>query len=352
MSESRTKKQLNTRLESPYQRIGILLLAILLVLGLIFVVNLVARGLGGNEAKLMQAVMMTLKEPRINGQLSLAQQAQANTFDMKGTFSIEKLKKISLDGEVNGAYQNEQLKIPVKAYMNLDQHVTFLNVANAAKVADVIGANAPTIKDDLSSLAHKVDGKWVRIQQQANTSNTCTSELFAKLSRDQDAAKQVAGIFANNRFLSVEGVVQKDDTTQEYTVRYDEEAMTGFIKSLKATEFFKSTKSCNDTFDPLGTEATSAAKATTPQASQKASQQAKVTTKMTVRDDRVRDIVVVSSLNNQVNTTRVSLDFKSGTPLAAPASDIVESAAIQQEISSLGKIFQQQQGSLNTGGLQ
>lgn len=343
MSESRAKQQ-QEQVDSPYRRVGILAIGIVAALALIFAFNFVARAFGGNEAKLMEAVVATLKEPRINGQFSLAQQAQTNTFSMKGSFVAQDLKKISLTGEVDGAYQGEQLNVPVKAYSDLGQGTTYINISNAPKVAETVGASAPTLKTDLTSLAGKIDNKWVKIQQGKNTSNTCTSDLFAKISTDSGASKQVAGIFSGNRFLKVDGVEKKDDTTQVYTVNYDEDAMTSFIKSLKTTDFFKATKSCDSTYDPLGTEAAAAAKTSATAQQQTAqSQKSSVTTKMTAINGRITDITVVSSLNNQVNTTRVSLDFKSGEPLTAPTDNIIESSAVQEELTSLGKIFQEQQ---------
>lgn len=342
MSESRAKQQ-QEQADSPYRRVGILALCIIAALALIFAWTFVARAFGGNEAKLMEAVVNTLKQPRINGQFSLAQQAQTNTFSMKGSFVAQDLNKLSLTGELDGAYQGEQLKVPLKAYSDIKQGTTYVNISNAPQVAETIGASAPTLKPDLTSLAGKIDNKWVKIQQGKNTANSCTSDLFSKISTDSDAAKQLANIFSGNRFLVVDGVEKKSDTTQIYKVKYNEDAMTGFIKSLKASSFFKATKSCDSVYDPLGTEAAATAKASssTQQAAQ--SQKSSITTKMTATNGRITDITVVSSLNNQVNTSRISLDFKSGQPLTAPTDNIIESSSIQQEMTSLGKIFQQQQ---------
>ena len=341
MSESRAKRE-NSRFDSPYARVGILFAGIIIALGLIFVINFIARGMGGNEKKLMEALVATLQEPRINGEFSLAQQAQTNTFDAKGTFSVDKLQKLALNGEVNGLYQNEQLKVPVQAFMDVEKSDTYIRITNGQKLADTISASAPTLKNDLNSISNKINDKWLFIEQGENKSNTCTADLFKKIASDENAAKDVAGVFVGNRFLAVDSLEQKNDTTQEFTVRYDEKAMSGFIKSLKSKEYFKSIKTCDETYDPMGTEAAAAASSQNQAAQQKAAEP-EVTTKVTVEDNRITNLVTVSSLNEQVNTTRVSFNFKPGDALKAPEQDIVSSNVLKDEMSSLGQMLQQQQ---------
>lgn len=350
MSESRTKTKKN-QFDSPYARVGILFVGIIVVLSAVFLINLVARGLGGNEKKLMEAVIATLQEPRINGTLSLAQQAQTNTFDTKVTFSVDKLKRLSADGEVNGLYQNEKLNVPLKAFVDFDQNKTYVRISNGQKVAETIGASAPTLKSDLASIASKINDKWLLIEQGENKMNSCTAELFEKIAHDEQIAKDVAGIFAGNRFLAVESMKEKSPTAQEYTVKFDEQAMSGFVRSLKSKDYFKSVKSCDTNYDPLGTEASAAAAKQQSQATQQAAEPA-LTTKIIVENNRVKNLSIVSSLNQQVNTTQVALDFKPGAALTAPTQDIVNSTELKTEMASLGQIFQQQQSQQGSQAIQ
>lgn len=342
MSESRAKKQAG-KFESPYQRVLLLAGVIIAFIAAIFVFNLVARGLGGDEKRLVEAITTTLKQPRINGEFSLAQQAQTNTFDAKGAFSVDKLKQASLSGELNGSFQGETLNVPVQVHGDLEKNTTYIRVSNAQKVADTIGGSAPTIKGDLDSIATKINDKWLQIKQSDNKANTCTAALFDKIANDPATAGELTSAYAGNRFLTVEGVEQKDGGKQEYTVKYDNTAMQGFIKSLKTKDLFKSTKECDANYDPLGTEA---AAAQSTQKSQQATDDSQSTTKITVdSDNKITNFVSVSSVQNQVNTTRISLGYQPGDKLAPPTQDIVEYASLQTELSSLGRIFQQQQQS-------
>lgn len=342
MSESRAKKQAG-KFESPYQRVLILGGVIIAFIAAIFVFNLVARGLGGDEKRLVEAITTTLKQPRINGEFSLAQQAQTNTFDAKGTFSVDNFKQASLNGEINGSFQGETLNVPIQVHGDLEKNTTYIRVSNAQKVADTLGGSAPTIKGDLDSIATKINDKWLRMKPSDNKANTCTVVLFDKIANNPATAVELASVYSGNRFLDVEGVEQKDGGMREYTVKYDNSAMQGFIKSLKTKDLFKSTKECDSTYDPLGTDA--AAAQSTPQ-SQQTKDESTSTTKITVdSDNRITNFVSVSSIQNQVNTTRVSLGYKAGDKLVPPTQDIVEYASLQTELSSLGRIFQQQQQS-------
>lgn len=339
MSESRQKTK-QGRFDSPYQRVGLLAVGIVVAVGLIFAINFIVSSLGGNERRLADAIFATLKEPRINGQLSLAQQAQTNTFDAKGTFSIDKLQKASLKGEVNGTFQGETLKIPVELFGNFTNNTTYVRVENAPKLANAIGGSAPTIKPDLDSIAAKINSKWLRISQADNKGNTCTTQLFKKIASDENVARDVTGIYAGNRFMTVAKMEDKGADTQEYTVDYNADAMGSFIKTLKTKDYFKAIKACEDSYDPLGTEA---AAQQPQQAKNQQTPEAKTTTKLTVKNGRLASLVAVSSLNNQINTTRLSFDYKPGQPLKAPTESIVDSSEIQSEMASLGRIVQQAQ---------
>lgn len=332
-----------SKFDTPYQRMLILVVGLVVVIAAFFVVNTIVRGLGGNEKKLAEALVTTIRQPYINGQLSLAQQAQANTFDAKGTFQIENLKKISLEATMNGSLGEQTINLPVKLYGDLAQNTTYIHLEKSHELVNTLATSAPTIKSDLTAIADRIDGKWLRIKQNKNTSKvgTCTSELFAKLAEDQSAARELTNVYAGNRFIRVEGVKKQGDK-EEYTTRFDKKSFQGFMKSLKSKSFFTSIKSCDSSYDPLGVEQSDT---TATQSQQTQQQQTTNTTKITVSDGKIVSIVSVASLGNQVNTNRISLNFASGKSLSAPTDNIVEYDTLQPYMASLGRIAQQQQAS-------
>lgn len=336
------------KFDTPYQRMLVLIAGLVIVIGVFFAINAVARGLGGNEKKLAEALFMTLKQPYINGQLSLAQQAQANTFDAKGTFRIDNLKKISLEATMNGTLGEQTVNLPVKVYGDLAQNTTYIHVEKSHELVTTLTASAPTIKSDLTAIADRIDGKWLRINQSKNKIGTCTSDLFAKLSKDEAAAKELTGIYASNRFIQVEDV-KNQGNKEEYTTRFDKKAFQGFMKSLKSKELFTSLKSCDASYDPLGVEQPEAASSQSQQVQQS---EPKNTTKVTVADGKIVNVVSVSSLGNQVNTNQVALDFTKGSALSAPTENIVEYDTLQPYMASLGRIAQQQQAASQQGAFQ
>lgn len=324
------------KFDTPYQRMLVLAAGLILVIAAFFVINTVARGLGGNEKKLVEALFTTLKQPHINGRISLAQQAQANTFDARGTFQIDNLKKVSLEATMNGNLGDQTVNLPVKVYGDLAQNTTYIHLEKSHELVNTLAASAPTVKSDLTAIADRIDGKWLRINQSKNKVGTCTAELFEKIAKDESAAKELTNAYTGNRFIQVEDLKKLGDK-EEYTARFDKEAFQGFMKSLKSKEFFKSTKSCDSSYDPLGAEQSN----TTTQTQQQ--QQPKNTTKITVSDGKITNVVSVSSLGNQVNTNQIALDFAQGKTLNAPTDNIVEYDTLQPYMASLGRIAQQQQ---------
>lgn len=344
MADSRPKS-IKGKMDSPYQRMGVLLAGIVVAVGLIFGVNMFVQALGGNDKKLAEALLTTLQQERINGEFSLATQAQSNTFDAKGSFSVADMTRAEVDAEVNGQFGEETLRIPLKLRADFAKGVTYVRVANAQKVADSIASAAPSIESDLDSIAKKIDNNWLKMGEDTSASNTCTSRLFEKVAADENAAKEMAGVYAGNRFLNVSNVETKDSGREEYTVEIDDTAMSDFVTSIKQTDFFADTEGCDETFDLLGAEANAEASAAQAQAG---TQDEGVTTdtKVIVDDGKIVEFVTVSSLNNQVNTTRVSFDFEEGASIDMPTKDIVSYDAIQTELSSLGELFQEQQSSM------
>lgn len=334
-------KQTVGRFDSPYQRIALLVVGILVGIGVIFAINVVVQALNSKEKGLVEAIARTLKEPRINGDFSLSQQAQANTFDAKGTFAVDKLSTVSAKADVNASINNEKVTVPVEVYGDVPGATTYIKASNAVKVGEILSTNVPAIQSDVMSIANKIDGKWLRIASQKKDDSTskCTAALFEKIKNDPSATSALTSAYAGNRFLSVEDV-QQDNNQQLYTAKYDPTKLGGFIKELKTKDFFKSIKDCSENYDPLGTEA-AAAQTTSQQ--QTAAQQAQnvLTAKITVQDGKLLDISSVSSANNQVNTMKLTFNYKAGPAPVRPTENIVDYSQLQTELSSLGQMIQQ-----------
>lgn len=339
MSESRAKKIVG-KLDSPYQRIGVLLVGMAVAIALVFGINMIVQGFGGNEKKIADALISTLKEDRINGEFTLAQQAQTNTFDAKGTFSVDNLKKAELSAQINGKFQDDTLNIPLKVASDFESGVTYIHVSNAENTAKTISSSAPAIEKDLTSIAQKINDKWVKLDQGKDANgNNCVVQLFEKVGQSEDGAKQLAKAYTDNRFIKVSDVEVKDSGREEYTVEYNQEEMAGFVRSIKQTDIFKSTDGCDETFDLLNSQATA------QQPVQQQSEDSNNDTKIIVENGKIVEMVNVTSVENQVNTVRVALNFEKGDAIAMPTENIIKYEALQSELASLGKLFQQSQSS-------
>lgn len=339
MSESRAKKFVG-KLDSPYQRVGVLLVGMAVAIALVFGINMIVQGFGGNEKKIADALINTLKEDRINGEFTLAQQAQTNTFDAKGTFSVDNLKKAELSTQINGKFQDDTLNIPLKVASDFEAGTTYVHVSNAENTAKTIASSAPSIEKDLTSIAQKINDKWVKLDQEKDaTGNNCVVQLFEKVGQSEDGAKQFAKAYTSNRFIKVSDVEVKDSGREEYTVEYNQDEMAGFVRSIKQTDIFKSTDGCDETFDLLNSQATA------QQPAQQQSEDSNNDTKIIVENGKIVEMVNVTSVENQVNTVRVALNFEKGDTVAMPTENIVKYEALQSELASLGKLFQQSQSS-------
>ncbi|HCH34221.1 MAG: hypothetical protein UY35_C0005G0057 [Candidatus Saccharibacteria bacterium GW2011_GWC2_48_9] len=342
MSESRAKKIVG-KLDSPYQRIGVLLVGMVVAIALVFGINMIVQGFGGNEKKIADALLQTLKEDRINGEFTLAQQAQANTFDAKGTFSVDNLKKAELSTQINGKFQDDTLNIPIKIASDFESGTTYVHVSNAESTATTIASSAPAIEKDLTSIAQKINDKWVKLDQGKDSGgNNCVVQLFEKIGQNEDGAKELAKAYAGNRFVKVSDVEVKDSGREEYTVEYKQEEMAGFVQSLKQTDIFKSVDGCDETFDLFNSQATA------QQPAQPQAEGSNNDTKIIVEGGKIVEMVNVTSVENQVNTVRVALNFEKGEAVVMPTENIVKYEALQSELASLGKLFQQSQSSGTT----
>lgn len=337
MSESRAKSS-TTRLkrwyDSPYGRMGTLVVGIVLVLGLVFVINVVVRGLGGDEKRLADALVESLRQPRINGTLSVAQQnQQSSSLGVQGTFSVERQSQMSFDGKLVGTSQNQSIEIPLKAYGDLPQSTAYVRVSDAQKVAELFGGFT-AIRSDIDSIATKINDKWVRIKQKDSQAANCTTKLFETVSRDNQASGELAKLYLGHRFITVSSRQDVSETKQVYSLSFDQDALKGFIEGLKQTTLFKSTKGCDSSYSFLDTSDTTATQQTA------ATKQSPTETKITVENGKFAKFVSVSNNSGKVDAVNVTFDYTGGDPLKAPTENIIETSELQTELLSIGKAIQ------------
>lgn len=332
---SKKKQFLSSRkLDSPYRRMVFLVVGLILAIGVLLIANTVARGLGGHEKKIAEALFATIEQPYISGKIELSQQSQTDSFDMKGSFKAENLSKVSAEVTARSKGEGRDLVLPVKLYTDLKKQDAYLHASNVHEAVGAISAAAPQLQGDLSAIADRIDGKWLHLPQQNSKMNICTSGLADVLTKNPEVAKELVSVYTKNRFLAVDDVKDKGRGEKEYTVHADDKVAKKFLDALKAKEFFKSTKSCDASYDPLGLEQSSG---------QPQSPQVARTSKLTVADGKIVSMTYVSSAGSLLNSSRLDFNFTpTGNKLTAPTEGIVEYAELQPYVSAIGSAVQQQ----------
>lgn len=335
------QSKLRTEQDTPYRRIVLLAVGLVVVILAFFMLNLIARGFGGDEKKLATALFNTLKEPYINGQISLAQKSQTNTFDVNGSFHTEKLSKIALDAVVKGELQNQRVELPVKFYSDSNKDTMYVQLSGMQSMVDMISTVAPILKPDFAAISEKIDGKWLQLQQKKdNSATTCGGKMLAKLTDDKSVTSSLVKIYSKSRFLKVEKVEAAANGARDYTVSVDSDSVQSFIKEVTAIKAFTSIEECKDVLKTVNSAENSQTQ--TQEQTAGAEKKPVATQVVTVKDDKIVGLASTDMANNQVNTNKVSLSFDKGAPLHAPTEGIVEYKEIESNIVSLGGIFRQQ----------
>ncbi len=324
--------------DTPYRRIVILVAGLAVAIGVFAGISMIARGIGGDEKKIADALVATLKEPYINGQVAFAQQSQTGTMEAKGSFQSENLAKVSLDAKLEGEMQNHKIDVPLQVFGDLKASSVYVHASNLTTLVDMAGANIPAIKADLSAMADKIDGKWLHIEQKDSRAGVCASKLADVVARDEGATKKIINIYKDNRFIEVEKVEDKSPA-REYTVHMNDEKLKSFIKALQRHEVYTSIKECKDAGTLFANEPESTQQT---QSSSQAQEPEPATVKLTVQDGKIVNLASSSTLNSQMSTSRISLNFAKNKPLQNPQGEVVEYTELQSNMSSLGRIMQEQ----------
>lgn len=337
MSESKANRSAAIK-DGPYRRIAILIVICVAAVLLLFAVNVLARGFGGNEKRLAEVLAKSLSEPYLHAKFDVSRQAQTNSFGIKGDIHSVKLKDISADLTVTASAQSQSLNIPVEVYGALgDDPTVYVKGSKLDTLADMIGQSTPQINADIASISEKLEGKWLVIPQADTSASSCVSSILEDVQSNPDTAKKIGKLYLKNRFIVVESIEEKGGGAEEYTVRYDNDALSGFTNDIKKEDFYKSVDACADDLEVPGS-------VEQPQQPQGADMpESDSTTKLLVEGGKVTSINSTSSYEGRVDTFSASVDYKKGKQLAAPTQNTVKVESIKSEITSVTRFIMQQQ---------
>lgn len=312
------------------------------IIGVVFLINIIMRGSGEHERALAEAVITSFKQKDVSATIDASQQSQINSFGLTGSFELQKQNIYAADLKIKLDDQGESSTIPVAAKGSIDKNEIYVKLAKTDSIVDMIGAQTGDMKPMLESIAKKIDGKWLKIQQQESSASDCTSQIFGALGSDTEAQKQVTDSYIANRFVVVKDV-KDEDGAKIYTILPDEKALRGFVDSIKQKDFFKKLDSCGAAYDPLGTNTPNPQNPQQPATPQQPEQQPSP-----IRI-KISDKGMVTSISSQqqsqqgVVTAQVKLDYKAGDAIALPHKNIVNYDSISSEVQQVIGAYSQQQ---------
>lgn len=333
--------------KSALVRVTMVIGTIALLVGAVFLINIIMRGTGENERRIAEALIASIEQDSISAEFDLSQQAQVQSMSAKGSFELQQHDMYAGDLSVTMGSEEEETDIPLKVAGSAKDSQLFVHVGNASEIVDMIGTQSGEMKPMLDSVAGKINDKWLHIPQQKSEVTDCTGQLLTALSVDKDAQKQTTDAYIANRFVVVREVQQKAEDTI-YTVTTDKNALRGFFSSIKTKEFFKKQDACNASYDPLGLDQS-------PQpiqqgvAQQPAAQQA---TPATIHIS-VNKKGLISGVSSQqrasdgVVAATVDMKYRKNEPITLPVDNIVEFESISGEVQQVVGAMSQQQQSLN-----
>lgn len=322
------------------QRIAIVAVAIGLIIGAIFLVNILLRGSGKHEREIAQAVIASIGQKDVTASFELSQQGQVQSMTAAGKFTLQNHDLYQGKLDIAMDQNDKPIKVPVKVAGSAQKSQVYVQVDNASEIVDIFGAQAGETKPMLDSIARKIDSKWLRIAQQDSGVTDCTGQLFSAVAANKEAQSQITEAYIAHRFIVVKDVQERADKT-EYTVTTDKSALRGFFKSLKSKEFFKKQDACNASYDPMGLEAPLSQ---APQQPNVPKGQA-VPLKIVVNNQGL--VSVLSSQQRSVEgvmSASADFSYQQTETIAVPTENIVEFSSIASEVEQVtGAVTRQQQ---------
>lgn len=333
--------------KSALVRVAMVVGAIGLLIGAVFLINLVMRGTGENERRIAEALMASIGQDNLSAEFDVSQQAQVQSTSVKGSVRLRDHTLYSGEASISTGSEEAKTNIPLKIAGDTENSLLFVHLSNASQVVDMVGVQAGEMKPMLDSIAEKINDKWLRIPQQTSEVTDCTGQLMSVLAADKDAQKQATDAYIANRFVVVREVQEKGENTV-YTVTTDKGAMRGFFSSLKSKEFFKKQDACNASYDPLGLDAPKqpAQQGATQQPNTQ--QAAPATLHISVnKKGLISKIASVQRASDGVLSASVDLGYRKEEKIELPSENIVEFASISGEVQQVVGAMSQQQQMLN-----
>lgn len=335
----------NRAVDGPYRRVGIVIIASLLVVALLFGINVVAHGFGFKERRLAEALISTLQQPHVNGSVKLSYQSQASALTVEGDMKYVGGSALGLDSTVTlGEGQEGAVEIPVQLRASLeDPAELFIKASSLEDVAKPLGEAIPAINADILSIAQKANDKWLRYGLEGGDTG-CLPAVMKKLQEDDSASKELSRAYMSNRFIDVLSVEKKGEATQVYDIEFDSKALAAFTDKMYQTKFIGSIDECEEVVESVRAGAQQS-----PQLSQQPQADAsKSLVSVTVKDGKVVAIDSTQTEQSSVASIAILLDFDKNE-VAMPQENVIESDRIQHEVKSIAEFIVEQQGSQQSG---
>lgn len=345
MVKGRTSQAVSNLNDGPYRRVGMLVIISIVVIVLLFGINVLAKGLGGKERRLAEAMIATLQQPYINGSLDISNQAQMSSFSLKGDIKFTNGKALQADSTITlGEDSGEKVEIPLDIRADFDGSSAYYAKAQSLdKIAKPLGESIPAINADILSIEEKIDGKWLKYATAKDASDGCVLTIMEKLQKDETATKEVTRAYMQHRFIDVTSVDKKGKSLQVYKVEVDAQAFGNFTNEIYKTKFVEKIAACKD----VVAQAKSATAQPKTLSKQVSSQNTEAT--ITVKNNLIAGVVSSQKDQSAIRSLSLMLDFKKNN-ITMPSDTIVEVEAIKHEIASIGKFIAEQQASQQASG--
>lgn len=347
MVKRRTAQTADNPNDGPYRRVGILVFVSIAIIVLLFGINAIAKGFGGNERRLAEAMIATLQKPYINGSLDVSHQAQMSALNIQSDIQLTNGEALRADSTVTlGEDAGEKVEVPLNVRADFgDGAAYYINANSLDKIARPLGEAVPALNADLLSVSEKIDGKWLKYETAKGASDGCFLKIVDKIQHDESAAKEVTRAYMSHRFIEVNSVDKKGSSTQVYKAELDGEVLSDFMDKLYSTKFVEKLTACKDVVEQVK----SAAAQSQQQVQSKNQAVQNPTATITVKDDVIVKMVSSQAAQSGASTISLALDFDKNN-ITMPTDNIVDREVIKHELEAIGKFIVEQQTSQQQSG--
>lgn len=96
----------------------------------------------------------------------------------------------------------------------------------------------------------RLDNRWIKLtpgELTAAGGDQCLADVLTTLRREDSNSKELADIYQNNKFITVDEKLGIKNNSQGYRLNYDRDAATKFVQAAKSTKFAQKLEKCNVT---------------------------------------------------------------------------------------------------------